>query len=346
MSATITAPGTADGSARTSPAWIISQRDDLIWFIGSALVGYLALALMWSGFPVLPIHMVWMIGIDGPHVVATVTRTYFDRQARRQLGAFLWLIVPFALLGPAVGMMGYLSYFFLFAICWQHFHIVKQHYGFVMLYKAKNKERDRRDLRLDRWFLLASLWVPLAGFVIETRGWMQPWTGMAWRGALALYLTLTLVWLGRQVQKYTRGENLNVPKLALLLAIVPLQWLAFQHAAANGPDGILRAGITLGLFHSLQYHRLLWFHNRNRYSGPEAETKYGLAAKLTGGVWIYMGVAIGLNLALSVLPVAYAPVRDMAVAATWGLAFTHYVLDAKIWRVNGDKELASALRLG
>jgi hypothetical protein len=331
--------------AQPSPAWIISQRDDLIWFIGSALVGYLALAMMMGGFPVFPIQVIWMLGVDGPHVLATVTRTYFDREARRELGPALWTIVPFVLIGPVAGYFGQLSLFFLFAVCWQHFHIVKQHFGFVMLYKAKNKERDKFDLKLDRWFLLASLWVPLAGFVIATRDWGQPWAGMAYRGALVLYAALTVVWIGRQVLKSSRGMAMNVPKLALIAAVVPLQWLAFYHAAENGPDGIIRAGITLGLFHSLQYHRLLWFHNRNRYSGPEAVGRNGLAARLATGPWMYMGVAILLNFFLSVLPVAFAPVRDMAVAATWGLAFTHYFLDSKIWRVSGNRELAAALRL-
>jgi hypothetical protein len=32
-------------------------------------------------------------------------------------------------------------------------------------------------------------------------------------------------------------------------------------------------------------------------------------------------------------------------AAVWGVAFTHYVLDSRIWRVRGDKQLAAALRL-
>ena len=77
--------------------------------------------------------------------------------------------------GPVAGYFGLLSLFFLFAVCWPHFHIVKQQYGFVMLYKAKNKERDKFELKLDRWFLIGSLWVPLAGFVIlgysRGRGW-------------------------------------------------------------------------------------------------------------------------------------------------------------------------------
>jgi hypothetical protein len=32
-------------------------------------------------------------------------------------------------------------------------------------------------------------------------------------------------------------------------------------------------------------------------------------------------------------------------AAIWGIPFTHYMLDSKIWRVRGDKELAAALRI-
>jgi hypothetical protein len=335
----------AAATVRPGSAWIISQRDDLTWFIGSALVGYLALSLMMNGFPVFPIQVIWMLGIDGPHVLATVTRTYFDREARRELGPSLWVIVPFVLLGPVAGYFGQLSLFFLFAVCWQHFHIMKQHYGFVMLYKAKNKERDRFDLKLDRWFLLASLWVPLAGFVIATRDWLQPWTGLVYPWVVAGYLGLSGFWILRQGRKYVAGEVLNIPKLALMVAVVPLQWLAFAHAAENGPDGIIRAGITLGLFHSLQYHRLLWFHNRNRYAAPEARERNGLAARLATGPWVYMGVAILLNFFLSVLPVALAPARDMAVAATWGLAFTHYFLDSKIWRVSGNRELAAALRL-
>src|SRR5712692_4884469 len=102
--------------------------------------------------------------LGGPHVLATVTRTYCDKEARHKLGWFLWMIVPLLFVGPALAWAGFGSLFFLAAVCWQHVHIVKQHFGFVMLYKAKNGERDRRDTRLDRWFLLASLFLPLVIF--------------------------------------------------------------------------------------------------------------------------------------------------------------------------------------
>jgi len=100
----------------------------------------------------------------------------------------------------------------------------------------------------------------------------------------------------------------------------------------------------LGIFHGLQYHRLLWFHNHNRYSGPDAMERHGLAAALATKVPRYLAVAIGLNIVLNLLPAALFPYQTVQ-AAIWGLAFTHYCLDAKIWRVRSDKDLAAALHM-
>ncbi len=341
-SATFVSAWSAASEGRLRAAWIISPREDLTWFIGSALAGYLAIGLMWAGFPILPLQMIWFFGVDGPHVLATVTRTYFDRAERKKLGWFLWILAPLLLVGPAMALAGYASLFFLLAFCWQQFHVVKQHFGFVMLYKAKNRERDATDRKLDRWFLLASLFVPLGLFLLRT----QP--ALAAKGvaavAVTVYAILTAVWLLRQGQKWRTGAEMNWPKLALLLAVVPLQWLALGFGARFGPAGVLQAAIPLGLFHGLQYHRLLWFHNTNRYSAPEARERHGLAAVLASRVGIYLAVAVGLNFLLSFLPPALFPYQTVQ-AATWGLAFTHYCLDARIWHVRGDKELAAALHL-
>ncbi len=326
--------------------WIISRRDDSVWFIGSALVGYLALALLAAGFPPIPLMLIWLLGVDGPHVLATVTRTYFDRVERAKLGPTLWIPVPLLLLGPLAVAVGQGSVFFLFAVCWQHFHVVKQHFGFVMLYKAKNRERDQHDFFLDRWFLLTSLFVPLGLFVLRTRPGLTQLAPLDWvaSAAVAVYAVLTLAWLWRQVEKFRAGSAMNWPKLALLACVVPLQWLALLHASQHGPDGIVRAGITLGLFHSIQYHRLLWFHNRNRYAQPEGRAKYGLAAKTASHVLVYFGIAAGLYLLLVFLPQLVFP-GEMAAASVWGFSFAHFILDAKIWRVRSDRDLAVALRL-
>jgi hypothetical protein len=325
--------------------WIISKRDDLTWFIGSAVVSYAAFGLMATGFPIMLIYLIWLIGVDGPHVIATVTRTYFDKQERQRLGWFLWIIVPLTVAGPVMVWLGFASLFYLFAVSWQHYHIIKQHYGFIMLWKAKNKDRDAFDMKLDRLFLLASTILPLGLFVVKTRlagiTWVE-WTASA---VVAMYLAFVGVYLIHQVKKLRAGLPMNTPKLLLLGVLVPLQWLIFMHSATLGPDGIMRAGITLGLFHSFQYHRLLWFHNRNRYAVPEGREKYGLAAFFAKDFGIYIFTAIGLHILLSVLPQTMNPGVAWITAAIWGIPFTHYMLDSKIWKVRGNKELAAALRL-
>jgi hypothetical protein len=334
-------------SERLPSRWIISRRQDLIWFIGSALISYFALGLMALGVGVALIQLIWFFGVDGPHVQSTVTRTYFDRAERARLGWYLWIPVPLLLLGPAMVWAGLASLFFLFAVCWQQFHIVKQHFGFVMLYKAKNKDRDRTDFLLDRWLLLSSLLIPLGMFMLRTRPLLtRTLPLLAWlqAAALGLYAILATAWLLRQVQKLRAGAPMNWPKLGLLITVIPLQWLALLNASHYGPDGILRAGIALGLFHSFQYHRLMWFHNRNRYTEPGALQRHGLAARLVSNVGVYIAIAIGLNLVLNFIPAALLPYQT-AQAAVWGVAFTHYCMDARIWRVRSDKGLAAALRM-
>jgi hypothetical protein len=328
--------------------WIISRDEDLTWFIGSSLVSYCFLGLLIAGFPLVPIYLFWMLCVDGPHVVATITRTYFDRRERKKLGLFLWIIVPAALLGPVMVMLGYAWLFFLFAVCWQHFHIAKQHFGFVMLYKAKNRERDKFDLHLDKSFLLTSLALPLLHFVIVTRPAIAnlPGIQIAWDVALGAYLVFCLIYAGRQIQKVRAGIPLNGPKLILLLAVVPLHWLAFAHASQySGQEAILRAGILVGLFHSFQYHRLIWFHNANRYSDSEAPARNGLAATLARRAAYYVATALSINLIFLALPGLLLTGSAMVQAAVWGIPFTHYMLDAKIWRVRGDRELAAALKM-
>jgi len=333
------APGRFSGTR-----WIISRRDDLVWFIGTALVGYLALALMSVGVSVALLSLIWLMGVDGPHVTGTVTRTYFDTQERRRLGWLLWALVPLLFIGPVAVYLGQGALFFLFAVCWQHYHITKQHVGFVMLWKAKNKERDAAEMRLDRWFVLASGVIPLALFVIRTR--LAPGTAVSALtiGAIAAFSVFTVFYAVFQIQKWRAGKPMNLPKLLLLAVLVPLQWLAFGYAARFGPDGIVRAGMALGLFHSLQYHRLLWFHNRNRYQTEDARAKHGWSAVLARKFGYYFAVAVGLYWIADILPQTLLP-WQWVPASLWGIAFMHYLLDSKIWRVRGDKELAAALQM-
>jgi hypothetical protein len=334
--------------APASPApagrqWLVSKREDLIWFIGSAAAGYLALLLFALGVPPAPIVLFWLIGVDGPHIFATATRTHFDRVERSRLGWWIWVFLPLACIGPLFTLVGYQALFLVLAVSWQHFHIAKQHVGFVMLWRSKNGERDAREMKLDKWMILASTIPPLFAFIAWTELPHSTILLAVIAAAAAAWLALAIVYVAVQIRRWRRGEPMNMPKLLLQAVIPPLYGWAFYSAAQLGPTGIIRAGVAAGLFHSLQYHRLVWFHNKNRHRGADALERHGpVASALARNALFYAGAAIGLNWVLNVTPSVLVE-SDYLTSALWGFAFTHYLLDAKIWHVRSDKELAAAL---
>src|SRR5260370_25812135 len=124
-----------------SMRWIINAREDLIWFVGSVAASYLLLVLYVTGvLPLIPMVAGWAILIDAPHVVGTLSRTYFDRsewktRKRLLLGSLLFFVV-----GPVVVLLGVGVAFFLIAALWAYYHLLKHHYGVLVLHKWMNTD--------------------------------------------------------------------------------------------------------------------------------------------------------------------------------------------------------------
>jgi ABC-type phosphate transport system permease subunit len=135
--------------------WIIGAGDDLVWFIGSVASSYLL-------FPML---LGWAVLIDAPHVFGTFSRTYLDREERRARKRLLWGSLGFFAVGPLMVLAGLGAFFFFLAALWAYYHLVKQHYGFMVLYKKKNRDLDKTDNALDRAFILAAMAYPFVAFV-------------------------------------------------------------------------------------------------------------------------------------------------------------------------------------
>ena len=156
------------GSTRASSPWIISRREDLIWFHGAALAGVALLAFFALGpkltdatystaHPAVLALLLWGIFFDGTHVVGTHTHS---RAA--VAGRWAWILIG---IGPAVavidsfaltpsasqlGNAGWLfRSFLLFAYLWAYFHLVRQHYGFVALYRRRANATDWIERRLE-----------------------------------------------------------------------------------------------------------------------------------------------------------------------------------------------------
>jgi hypothetical protein len=247
--------------------WIISARDDLVWLIGSVASSYLLLILYVKGIlPLVPMVALWAILIDAPHVFGTFSRTYFDRTEWRNRSRLLWGSLLFFAVGPLMVYAGLGLVFFFLAALWAYYHLVKQHYGFMVLYKKKNNDLAPVDNALDRLLLLFAFNYPFVAFIARDPEAIArvPVALQTWANGLALILlvgtvVLAIAWLGRQVQRALTGEPLNVPKYLLLAAAIPMHWIVLLTPMPHKPIAIVA---ILTIYHNLQYHRLIWFHNK------------------------------------------------------------------------------------
>ena len=357
--------------------WIINAREDLIWFVGSVASSYALLILYVTGvLPLIPMVVGWAILIDAPHVFGTLSRTYFDRsewktRRRLMLGSLLFFGV-----GPAMVLVGLGFTFFFVAALWAYYHLVKQHYGFMVLYKKKNQDLAPVDNALDRWLLMFAFNYPFVAFIANDPSAMARVPPVLRSGVntvtmllLAGTIFVGACWLIRQVQRAWLREALNLPKYLLLAAAIPMHWIALLTPMPNKPIALVA---ILTIYHNLQYHRLIWFHNQKymerghpvRIEG-EARTnvqeKYGPATLISRRLLYYIafGILFGLFYqgprqvlgyfglkashgdATAQLPVEI----QLGVAVLWGVAFIHYYLDSKIWRVRRDPSVGQALNL-
>ena len=289
--------------------WIINAREDLIWFIGSVAASYALLILYSAGIlPLIPMVAGWAILIDAPHVFGTFSRTYFDAsewktRKRLMLGSLLFFVV-----GPTMVLLGAGFTFFFIAALWAYYHLVKQHYGFMVLYKKKNNDLAPVDNALDRWLLMFAFNYPFVAFIASDPNAMARVPAVLRGGVNAVAIILligTIVlgigWLIRQLQRAISREPLNVPKYLLLAAAIPMHWIALMTPMPAKPIALVA---ILTIYHNLQYHRLVWFHNQ-KYSGKgvpplnhaqDARATFGPAALISRRLLFYIafGIVFGI----------------------------------------------------
>ena len=157
-------------------------------------------------------------------------------------------------------------------------------------------------------------------------------------------------WLGRQLQRARNGEPLNLPKYLLLAAAIPMHWVVLLTPMPHKPIAIVA---MLTIFHNLQYHRLVWFHNRKYTNGEEnARQRFGAAEIISRRlpVYIIFGLLFGIWYQAPRQYINHGAdpesfLTQMASGFLWGYAFIHYHLDAHIWRVRRDPSVGKALKM-
>ncbi len=331
---------------RLAHRWIISRGIDLAFVIGSVLAGYAYLvANVALHVPISLLWWFWSVGFDGTHIFGTASRTFFDSEARHTRRALLFGSAAFFFaLGPVLVLLGGKAVLAMIVAVWAYYHVIRQHYGFMVLYKVKNRDLARLDNFLDRWFLgVMTVFPPFHRFFIhhpEELGLhfsfprLEPflWT---------LVGATVVVYLGRQCVRIRRGDPVNLPKFLLFAGVIPLHWLTFAYMSWMG------AVPTVTIVHNLQYHALIWFHNRNRYRAASPAGSHGrIPQAVSRSLLNYVLVALVFSVLYRVPGFQLGQASDLAFGFFCGFGLTHYYLDSRIWRVRSDPALRQALQLG
>ncbi len=327
---------------RVSVNWIVGKWTDLFCFIGAALLGY-GMFFLHAGLAMnmVTVWFVWYMFIDSPHFFGTYSRTYLDKEEmvnrrRLLLGSILLLLVGplFVLIGfglYSVGITWFKKPYLVlvaFVSIWAYWHVVRQHYGIMSLYKRKNGDGEMLDRRLDQWIIYLGLFAPFVAFAVTNNGarvalgmsTLDPdhaedlavvgtpyqvgegWEWLVVQGTLVLAASALLLLVARQIVLWQRGGKLNVPKILFLLAVIPLHMLVCYHPSSTTLH-VLGFSACVTIFHDVQYHAIVWYYQKNRMekAGDEAKAKYGLAAKIGKSFPIYVMCAVGMGLTLGLL---------------------------------------------
>jgi hypothetical protein len=365
----------ASAPSRPAPVppsrWIIGPREDLVWFQGSVLAGLALLGLFLLvppltdasyavASPAVLLVFLWGALFDGTHVWGTYARTWFappgDAASREGLpGA--WAL-GLLLAGPALAVVDHLAcpqgpsplgtggwlfrHFLLAAYLWAYWHLVRQHYGFLTLYRRKAGETSRAGLRLDGAILWVGSLYPYVRFslspayaagglpVVVPAEWAPALITALDAGVAGLGLLLVALMVSGKVEPFRPG-----PKHLLLAIVVGFHLLVFATL-----DHLLTITAALTIFHNLQYHRIVWQYERGKGRAPSGGlVPYLALGGLLGLVW-YGPRILGVAATDSSL------LRNALLGLGWGVAFHHYLVDGRIWRVRRSASLGTTLDAG
>ena len=210
------ATATVDVQARVQPSWIVSARADLLWFtVGGAAFAYLFWALWrFTHVPLILLVAIWAVVFDETHGFATISRTYLDAEERQRRGRWLWgSLAFFFALGPIVFLFHLGDWLELATVVWGYYHVFKQHYGFMMMYKKKNRDFAPEDMKLDKIFFAVAFYYPFLTYPLHSKeaAAILPFPiparlASGYENVLLFVLILvTLAYLVRQAQKWREG---------------------------------------------------------------------------------------------------------------------------------------------
>ena len=335
--------------------WLFSAPIDLAVFGGTALVALILVALMPAHEAGTGTFVVGVILVDVAHVWSTAFIVYLDPAEWRRRPA-TYAGVPLACFAAGLALYAWGEGPFWTAIAYLAvFHFIRQQYGWVMMYRARNGERDRVGRMIDGATVYLATLYPLAWWharLPRAFSWMKDGdfiagvprslatvVGIAYAIALGAYV-VRAAWQLATRQSISWGKH-------LIVATTATCW--FVGIVATNSDYAFT--VTNVFTHGIPYMALVYLYARA--ASREPASRGGTTAKLLGKRTIVRGLVVfvatlwlvayveemlwdrtiwhdhaglfGGGLEIGVAAIVIAPL--LAVPQ-----LTHYVLDGLLWK--------------
>lgn len=415
-----------------------NRKNDRFYIIYSSAAGFLLIGfyyllrnvLNWgleSSF--LTTFLIFTIFFDIRHLFPTYARTLLDRQYMKENRKWFyvaWLvIVLLPLLGFIVLSQGefasfnsYLVFSFMLRATYVlgFYHLVKQNWGFMAIYKKKFGEPEDGSDRWEKIMLLSGSFIPfiylskiapiwfnrvdfyaftpkaeylqyvidfweklasasiivgivflVIGFTIKSVPQFKSvsknigflflgffiiikWILEVGKdiplntilvGLITLFVVSTVVVIRRTIVK----EIYNKEKFLVLISSLVL----YNGIALIPLENMHLFAMAVTLPHNIQYLRFVNVFNKKYYSNSKGE--HGLASILAGKAILFFVVSIvyaiifeGFRTGIIMVPInttSFDYLRNLVSVVFLSMVMHHYFLDAIIWRVRKDKDLAA-----
>ncbi|HEX7704603.1 MAG TPA: hypothetical protein VF403_27875 [Kofleriaceae bacterium] len=332
--------------------WLFSAPIDLAVFGGTALVALILVALM-------PVHesgtgtfVVGVILVDVAHVWSTAFIVYLDpAEWRRRPGLYAGVPLACFAVGVALYACGGDGAFWTAIAYLAVFHFIRQQYGWVMMYRARNGERDRIGRIVDGATVYLATLYPLAwwharlprafswmkdgDFIAGTPSSLATVVGVAYAIAIGAYI-VRAVWQVATRQSISWGKHLIVASTAACWYVgivatnsdyaftvtnvfthgIPYMVLVYLYARAASREPASRGGTTARMLKTrgiVVFVATLWL------------VAYVEEMLWDRAIWHDHGGLFGGGLDVGAAAIVIAPL--LAVPQ-----LTHYVLDGLLWK--------------
>lgn len=346
--------------------WLFSARADVALFGGTAIASLLLVLLAPRYVDVEP-EWSWIVGVllvDVAHVWSTAFVVYLDpAEWRRRPALYAWVPIACFAAGVVVYAVGGPGWFWRCVAYLAVFHFVRQQYGWVMLYRARNGERDRLGRWIDGATIYATTLYPLIywhAHLAREFWWMRERDFIAGVPAEVasiagyVYLALLAAYVARAVTQrpVSWGKHLVVATTA-----------ACWYVGIVATNGDYTFTVTNVFIHGIPYLALVYVYARN--AARERESADGTTAQLLGPAGSRGRGVIVFLATLWVVAYVEELVWDRAIwhDREWlfGSGFdigegavilvpllavpqlAHYVLDAFLWRRRSNPRLGRLL---